>query len=122
MATKLGRSGLYPDKYTEEGIRAATEASLRRLGTDCLDVTQLHCVPHSILKQGEIFDWLRKLRDEGKIRRFGASVESDAEGMTCLGQEGISSLQVIFNTIAPADAQASMRLFGEEVLPRLPRL
>ena len=97
VATKLGRSGLYPDKYTEEGIRAATEASLRRLGTDCLDVTQLHCVPHAILKQGEIFDWLRKLRDEGKIRRFGASVESDAEGMTCLGQEGISSLQVIFN-------------------------
>lgn len=97
VATKLGRSGLYPDNYTEAGIRDATEASLRRLGTDCLDLTQLHCIPHSILKQGEIFDWLRKLRDEGKIRRFGASVESDAEGMTCLGQEGLSSLQVIFN-------------------------
>jgi natural product biosynthesis luciferase-like monooxygenase protein len=38
------------------------------------------------------------------------------------GQVGgfeIASLQVIFNTIALADAQASMRLFGEEVLPRL---
>ncbi len=39
-----------------------------------------------------------------------------------IGDFEIASLQVMFNTIEPADAQASMRLFGEEVLPRLPRL
>ncbi|HME27592.1 MAG TPA: LLM class flavin-dependent oxidoreductase [Acetobacteraceae bacterium] len=39
-----------------------------------------------------------------------------------VGDFEIASLQVIFNTIALAEAQASMRLFGEEVLPRLPRL
>lgn len=39
-----------------------------------------------------------------------------------IGDFEIASLQVMFNTIALADAQASMRLFGEEVLPRLPRL
>jgi alkanesulfonate monooxygenase SsuD/methylene tetrahydromethanopterin reductase-like flavin-dependent oxidoreductase (luciferase family) len=39
-----------------------------------------------------------------------------------VGDFEIASLQVIFNTIELADAQASMRLFGEEVLPRLPRL
>jgi len=98
VATKLGRMGdLYPDRYTEEGVRQATENSLRRLGVECLDLTQLHCVPAEILKQGEIFDWLRKLRSEGKIRRFGASVESDDEGFLCLQQEGLASLQVIFN-------------------------
>jgi aryl-alcohol dehydrogenase-like predicted oxidoreductase len=123
VATKLGRSGLYPDKYTEEGIRAATEASLRRLGTDCLDLTQLHCVPHAILKQGEIFEWLRKLRDEGKIRRFGASVESDEEGLTCLGQQGLSSLQVIFNIFRQKPsgdlfAEAAKRNVG--IIVRLP--
>src|SRR6185295_7875423 len=33
LATKLGRmSDLYPDKYTEKGVRTATEASLKRLG------------------------------------------------------------------------------------------
>jgi natural product biosynthesis luciferase-like monooxygenase protein len=36
-----------------------------------------------------------------------------------VGNFEIASLQVIFNTIPLADAQASMRLFGEEVLPRL---
>ena len=39
-----------------------------------------------------------------------------------VGDFEIASLQVMFNTIELADAQASMRLFGEEVLPRLPRL
>jgi alkanesulfonate monooxygenase SsuD/methylene tetrahydromethanopterin reductase-like flavin-dependent oxidoreductase (luciferase family) len=36
-----------------------------------------------------------------------------------IGDFEIASLQVNFNDIALTDAQASMRLFGEEVLPRL---
>jgi alkanesulfonate monooxygenase SsuD/methylene tetrahydromethanopterin reductase-like flavin-dependent oxidoreductase (luciferase family) len=36
-----------------------------------------------------------------------------------LGDFEIASVQVNFNDMALADAQASMRLFGEEVLPRL---
>lgn len=40
VATKLGRtSALYPDHYTEAGVRAATEASLKRLQRDTLDLT-----------------------------------------------------------------------------------
>ena len=39
-----------------------------------------------------------------------------------IGDFEIASLQVNFNDIALADAQASMRLFGEEVLPRMPKL
>jgi aryl-alcohol dehydrogenase-like predicted oxidoreductase len=65
-----------------------------------------------VLKNGEIFDWLRKLRDEGKIRRFGASVESDEEGMLCLRQEGLSSLQVIYNVFRQKPARS---LFAEAV-------
>jgi alkanesulfonate monooxygenase SsuD/methylene tetrahydromethanopterin reductase-like flavin-dependent oxidoreductase (luciferase family) len=39
-----------------------------------------------------------------------------------IGEFEIASLQVNFNDMTLADAKASMRLFGEEVLPRLPRL
>jgi alkanesulfonate monooxygenase SsuD/methylene tetrahydromethanopterin reductase-like flavin-dependent oxidoreductase (luciferase family) len=39
-----------------------------------------------------------------------------------IGDFEIASLQVNFNDMALADAEASMRLFGEKVLPRLPRL
>ena len=97
VATKLGRGDIYPNGYTRQSLRAATERSLERLGVDQLDLTQLHCVPMEELRKGDIFDWLREQRDEGLIARFGASVESDAEGLICLEQEGLTSLQVIFN-------------------------
>jgi len=98
VATKLGRtSSLYPDKYTEAGVRAATEASLKRLGVSTLDLTQLHCIPIEELRRGDVFEWLRKLQREGKIRHFGSSVESMEEALLCLEQPGLVSLQIIFN-------------------------
>jgi natural product biosynthesis luciferase-like monooxygenase protein len=39
-----------------------------------------------------------------------------------IGDFEIASLQVNFNDMGLADAEASMRLFGEKVLPRLPRI
>ncbi|HEX4946791.1 MAG TPA: aldo/keto reductase [Blastocatellia bacterium] len=97
VATKLGRLNLYPDNYTEATIRAATEASLQRLQMEALDLTQLHCIPTEVMRQGDVFDWLRKLQQEGKIRHFGASVETMEEAQICLQQDGLSSLQIIFN-------------------------
>jgi aryl-alcohol dehydrogenase-like predicted oxidoreductase len=98
VATKLGRtSNLYPSNYSEAGLRAATEASLKRLGAETLDLTQLHCVPTDVLRKGDVFEWLRKLQREGKIRHFGASVESMEEALLCLQQNGLVSLQIIFN-------------------------
>ena len=98
VATKLGRSAqMYPDKYTEATVRQATEASLKRLGVEALDLTQLHCIPLEVMRQGDIFEWLRALRQEGKIKSFGASVESMEEALLYLEQEGLSSLQIIFN-------------------------
>ena len=46
------------------------------------------------------------MRQEGKIRNFGASVESMDEAQTCLRQEGLASLQIIFNLFRqkPIDA------------------
>ena len=98
VATKLGRmADLYPDKYTEPGVRAAIEASLARLGIETIDLIQLHCIPMEVMRQGDVFEWLRKLQEEGKVRNFGASVESVDEALLCLEQKGFASLQIIFN-------------------------
>ena len=99
VATKLGRAAGagFPDSFTWESFRDCTEASLGRLGVEALDLTQLHCLPAAWLERGEVFDWLRRLRQEGKIRRFGASVESMDEALLCLEQDGLASLQIIFN-------------------------
>jgi aryl-alcohol dehydrogenase-like predicted oxidoreductase len=97
VATKLGRMDLYPDRYTEANLRKATEASLKRLGVDTIDLTQLHCIPTDVMRQGEVFEWLRRQQRDGLIRNFGASVESMEEARICVEQTGLTSLQIIFN-------------------------
>lgn len=98
VATKFGRtSEVFPDNYTEEGLRDCVNSSLKRLQLKTIDLLQLHCIPTSVLQKGDVFNWLRKLQQEGKITHFGASVETVEEGLLCLEQEGLQSLQVIFN-------------------------
>jgi aryl-alcohol dehydrogenase-like predicted oxidoreductase len=77
---------------------------------DTLDLTQLHCVPFDVLKQGEVFEHLREMQREGKIRAFGASVESMEEAMFCAQQQGVASLQIIFNLFRQKPAR---ELFAE---------
>jgi len=98
VATKVGRSGaLYPNKYSREAVRESISGSLRWLGMEAIDLIQLHCVPSRILRDGAIFEWLREFKKDGLIGEFGASVESVEEGLVCLEQDGLRSLQVIFN-------------------------
>jgi aryl-alcohol dehydrogenase-like predicted oxidoreductase len=125
VATKLGR---FPTpggaaNLTPQHVRAHTEASLRRLGVDCLDLTQLHCVPVAALAGDKVWDALRQLKAEGKIKRFGASVESVAEANVCLRHPDLASLQLIFNVFRQTPA---VELFdrcqrqGVAVIVRLP--
>lgn len=99
IATKLGRfpEPGWPGNFTRAAFRAHTEASLKRLGVERIDLTQLHCIPTAVLREGECFEWLRELRAEGKISHFGASVESVAEAHLCMEQKDLASLQIIFN-------------------------
>lgn len=99
VATKLGRFGdLYPDNYTMESVRGRVEASLQRLKMDALDLVQLHCIPTEITEKDEIWTILETLVQEGKIKRYGASVETCQEALNCIEKApGLSSLQIIFN-------------------------
>ena len=124
VATKYGRGPeAYPDKYTEAGLRQAIDESRRRLRVGTIDLLQLHCIPMSVLRAGEIFDWLRRAQSEGIIRHFGASVETVEEGMLCLGQQGLLSLQVIFNLFRQkpaAELFPRAREAGVGIIVRLP--
>lgn len=112
VATKLGRFSPpgWPENFTRATIRAHTEASLKRLGVEALDLTQLHCIPFEVLKRGEVFEHLRELKREGKIRAFGVSVETMDEAVYCVRQEGVASLQIIFNVFRQKPAHM---LFAE---------
>lgn len=99
VATKFCRAADVMDRntYSEKSVRTFCEGSLRRLGRDSIDLYQIHCPPHFILQEGIVFEVLEKLKEEGKIRFYGVSVESVDEGHTALNYTGVSALQVIFN-------------------------
>lgn len=124
IATKYGRSGdVYPDKYSEDSLRRHVEEALERLNVECLDLLQLHCVPLVLIERQEIFDWLRRIQEEGLITAFGASVESIAEAMACLEQPDVVSLQIIFNIFRQKPLQQIMPKALEQnvaIIVRLP--
>jgi aryl-alcohol dehydrogenase-like predicted oxidoreductase len=101
VATKLGRRGDgangWPQNFTYDAMKRQAEDSLRHLDISQLFLEQLHCIPTEEMKSGKVFDHLRKLQQEGLIRHFGASVETSEEALICLEQEGLASLQIIFN-------------------------
>lgn len=125
IATKLGR---FPhpggaDNFSLATFRGHIDASLKRLGVDHLDLLQLHCVPTALLRSGEVFDWLRTLRAEGKIAGFGASVESDEEALICLAQPDIAALQIIFNIFRQKPIETVLEMAdarGVAIIVRLP--
>jgi aryl-alcohol dehydrogenase-like predicted oxidoreductase len=101
VATKLGRRGDascgWPQNFTYDFMRAHVESSLTNLGLSKLFLEQLHCIPTEELRSGKVFRNLQKLRDEGLIENWGVSVETSEEALMCLEQEGLASLQIIFN-------------------------
>lgn len=99
IATKFCRAGDVhdPNTYSIESVTKYCEDSLRRLGREQIDLFQIHCPPLEILKDGQVFDVLDRLKKQGKIRYYGVSVETVEEGLLCLEQPNVRSLQVIFN-------------------------
>jgi aryl-alcohol dehydrogenase-like predicted oxidoreductase len=101
VATKLGRRSDgacgWPQNFTYNGMKANIESSLKNLDVSKLFLEQLHCIPTEELRSGKVFDNFRKLKEEGLIENFGASVETSEEALICLEQEGLASLQIIFN-------------------------
>jgi aryl-alcohol dehydrogenase-like predicted oxidoreductase len=69
-----GAAPPYPHDYRASNVRAGVEQSLRRLGTDHLDLVQVHMSPSQAdMEAGGTVEELVALRDEGKVRFIGMS-------------------------------------------------
>lgn len=101
VATKLGRrhdgSCGWPQNFTYGAMRQHVESSLTNLGVSQLFLEQLHCIPTEELRTGKVFTHLQQLKEEGLLQHWGVSVETNEEALLCLEQEGLASLQLIFN-------------------------
>ncbi|MBT2643139.1 aldo/keto reductase [Bacillus sp. ISL-41] len=93
--------GHHPDNtlnFDSQKIRSSVENSLRRLKTDYLDSILLHNPPFEILTGvTDHFDVLESLKQEGKIRAYGASVDSAREMDELIRNTGSQVIEVMFN-------------------------
>lgn len=87
-------SKVYPHNASRSGVPEACERSLRRLGTDCIDLYLLHWRgQHPLAETVEAFE---RLRDQGKIRRWGVS-NFDLDDMRELDSGACATNQVLYN-------------------------
>lgn len=80
LVTKCGRrvEGIEGEDWSASVVAATVDRSLRRLGTDRLDVMLLHSCPREVLEKGEALGALLKAKEAGKIRFAGYSGDNDA--------------------------------------------
>jgi aryl-alcohol dehydrogenase-like predicted oxidoreductase len=99
VATKCGRR-LQPhtaEAYQPAALRGFVEDSLRNMQLETLDLVQLHCPPTEVYYRPEIFELFDRLREEGKIRHLGVSIEKVEEGLKAIEFPNVTTVQVIFN-------------------------
>lgn len=94
--------------FSPDYIESALERSLKRLGTDYVDLYQLHNPEPEHLRD-ELFTRLERLQKQGKLRYVGVSLNSRMEGLDALASRKPASVQVIYNLLDRRAAQ--------EVLP-----
>jgi aryl-alcohol dehydrogenase-like predicted oxidoreductase len=97
IATKMGM-GVNPDVrgYNRRNLSAFVENSLRALGTETIDLMQLHCPPIQVYN-AEVFAILDDLVGQGKIRHYGVSVERIDEARAAIQFPGVQSVMMVFN-------------------------
>ncbi|MCL3819032.1 aldo/keto reductase [Aeromicrobium wangtongii] len=134
IATKFGRDmgGVNGDDGGRRGtasyVRTAVEASLRRLGTDHIDLYQLH-TPDPSTPMEETLGALTELVSEGKVRAIGSSNLQawqvvDADWIARSG--GLASFATaqneysLYNRTAEVELVPACRHLGVGILPYFP--
>lgn len=91
-------SKVYPHNADRAGVAAACERSLRRLGTDRLDLYLLHW--RGRVPLDETLDAFARLRDAGKILDYGVSnfdTDDMLEAAALPGGDAVATNQVLYN-------------------------
>jgi aryl-alcohol dehydrogenase-like predicted oxidoreductase len=93
-------AGIDPDEaFPGEWIRRCTERSLANLGLETVDVQQLHVWHDEWVGRGSWLEAVQALKDEGKIRAFGVSINDHqpANALKLIETGVVDTVQVIYN-------------------------
>jgi len=132
VATKFGMGDHDAEHFGAHGgrryVRRAVEASLRRLGTDYIDLYQLH-KPDPITPIEETLQAMSELVTEGKVRYLGSSnlsawqvADADWVARTAGRQRFISAQNEysLYNREAEDELVPACERFGIGILPYFP--
>jgi aryl-alcohol dehydrogenase-like predicted oxidoreductase len=116
VATKCSRL-IQPDSSIEgvlkrDSIIRECEASLKRLGIDCIDLYQLHWpLPEEDIEEG--WQTLVDLRKQGKVRHIGVSNFSAGQLKRIMPIAPVESLQPPYSMIRPEIESETLPYCGE---------
>jgi aryl-alcohol dehydrogenase-like predicted oxidoreductase len=116
VATKCGRriTPHVAEGYTPEALEGFVNDSLDNMGLETIDLIQLHCPPTEIYYRPEIFALFDRLKDEGKIRHLGVSVEKVEEAIKAIQYPNVTTVQIIFNMFRHRPSELFFRLAKEK--------
>ena len=129
IATKVGHR-LRDDRsieldYSKKHILAACDRSLQRLRRDWIDYYQLHSAKKVHLEQGECIEAMEKLKQEGKIRYWGLSLNTfhpEAEADFAIDHRIGDGFQLVLNIINQRSLPTVQRAreAGYGIIARMP--
>ena len=92
-----------PQDFSPEAIERATDAALKRLKTDRIDLLQLHNIRMEQIYDDGLWKTLEKLKAFGKVRYYGIALGPAIgwlyEGVNCIRERQVTSLQHIYNML-----------------------
>ena len=98
ITSKFGHHSNDATDFDAEKMAASVEHSLTRLQTDYLDTLLLHNPPIEVLNgTSPQFQMMRTLKQQGKIRSYGASVDWSREVLAVLNTTDAQVIELLFN-------------------------
>jgi aryl-alcohol dehydrogenase-like predicted oxidoreductase len=92
-----------PQDFSPDAITRATNAALKRLRTDRIDLLQLHNIRMEQVDDDALWKTLEKLKNEGKVRHYGIALGPAIgwlyEGVNCIRERDVTSVQHIYNML-----------------------
>jgi len=104
-----------PQDFSPKYLEFALEESLKRLGTNRIDLYQLHNPRLDVIQRDEVFETMERFKWEGKIRSYGAALgpaiaaRQIEEGKEAITARRSDVVQIIYNLLE--------QMLGESLFP-----
>jgi aryl-alcohol dehydrogenase-like predicted oxidoreductase len=115
-AERKGQSEI-PQDFSPGYVRFALEQSLRRLGTDVIDLYSIHNARLAQIYDDELFALLEDFKREGKIRAYGVALGPAigwlVEGVEAARRRNVTNVQMIWNMLEQFPGDEMLRAARE---------